>query len=141
MVNEVQSYPLDEGRAINEILSHSSYRTSNSNNNSKGNYNSKPWHQKKRQQVMAEQTTNIGRARIISHGRLKIKSHGKTIIKAKVINLATLALLCHRIKNSLFQQIVTENMFQIICTLVKAQMDKAKQSSSNAKEINERIPL
>ena len=30
-----------------------------------------------------------------------------------------------------------ENMFQIICTLVKVQIDKAKQSGSNTKEINE----
>ena len=30
-----------------------------------------------------------------------------------------------------------ENTFQIICTLVKAQIDKAKQSSSNTKQINE----
>ena len=42
MVNEVQSYLLDETHAINEISSNSSYR----NNNSKGNYNGKPWHQK-----------------------------------------------------------------------------------------------
>ena len=37
-----RSHPLDETRAINEISSNSSYR----NNNSKGNYNSKSWHQK-----------------------------------------------------------------------------------------------
>ena len=30
-----------------------------------------------------------------------------------------------------------ENMFQIICALVKAQIDKAKQSGGNGKEINE----
>ena len=41
-VNEVQSHPLDETHAINKISSNSSYR----NNNSKGNYNSKSWHQK-----------------------------------------------------------------------------------------------
>ena len=46
MVNEVQSYALDETRAINEISSNSSYRSSNSDNNSKGNYNGKPWHQR-----------------------------------------------------------------------------------------------
>ena len=48
-------------------------------------------------------TTN-GRTKIISHGKIRIKSHGKTI-KAKVINPVTPALHCHRIKNSLFQQI------------------------------------
>ena len=30
-----------------------------------------------------------------------------------------------------------ENVFQIICTLVKAQIYKAKQSGGNGKEINE----
>ena len=30
-----------------------------------------------------------------------------------------------------------ENTFQIICTLVNAQIDKARQSGSNPKEINE----
>ena len=30
-----------------------------------------------------------------------------------------------------------ENMFQIICTLVKVQINKAKQSGGNGKEINE----
>ena len=30
-----------------------------------------------------------------------------------------------------------ENVFQIICTLVKAQIDKAKQAGGNGKEINE----
>ena len=30
-----------------------------------------------------------------------------------------------------------ENMFQIICTLVKAQINKTKQSGGNGKEINE----
>ena len=49
-------------------------------------------------------TTN-GRTEIISHGKIRIRSHGK-IIKAKVINLVTPVLHCHRIKNSLFQQIV-----------------------------------
>ena len=49
----------------------------------------------------------------------------------------TPALLCHRIKSSLFPADCDENTFQIICTLVKAQIDKAKQSGGNAKQINE----
>ena len=49
-------------------------------------------------------TTN-GRTEIISCGKTRIKSHGKTT-RAKVINPVTPALLCPRIKNSLFQQIV-----------------------------------
>ena len=55
MVNEVQSYALDKTHTINEISSNSSYRSSNSNNNSKGNYNSKPWHQRGDSKSWAEQ--------------------------------------------------------------------------------------
>ena len=40
MVNEIQSHPLDEIHAINEISSNYSSR----NKNSKGNYIGKPWH-------------------------------------------------------------------------------------------------
>ena len=42
-VNEVQSFPLDESRSVNEI---SGYRYNNSNNHGKNNYSSKPWQQK-----------------------------------------------------------------------------------------------
>ena len=51
-------------------------------------------------------TASHGKTETTGRGKIKIKSHGKTIIKTKVINPATLALLCHRIKNSLFQRIV-----------------------------------
>ena len=85
---------------------------------------------KGRQQVMAKTETT-------GHGKIKIKSHGKIIIKTKVINPATLALLCHRIKKFFVPADCDENTFQTICTLVKAQIDRAKQSSGNSKEINE----
>ena len=101
-VNEVQSHPLDETRAINEISSNSSYRTGNS----KGNYNNNHGTRKATTSHGRTGTTNTGKIKITSRGKIKIRSHGKTIIKAKVINLATLALLCHRTKNSLFQQTV-----------------------------------
>ena len=42
-VNEVQSFPLEESRSINEI---SNYRNNNSNNHGKNNYSGKPWQQK-----------------------------------------------------------------------------------------------
>ena len=42
-VNEVQSFPLEDSRSINEV---SSFRNNNSNNHGKGNYSSKPWQQK-----------------------------------------------------------------------------------------------
>ena len=83
------------------------------------------------------ETTKIGRIRIISRGKIKIQSHGKTTIKAKVINLATLALPLSQDQKFFVPADCDENMFQIICTLVKAQIDKAKQSGSNTKQINE----
>ena len=49
-------------------------------------------------------TANLGRTGT-TNGRTEIKSHGKTI-KAKVINPVTPVLHYHKIKNSLFQQIV-----------------------------------
>ena len=64
------------------------------------------------------------------------RSHGRTT-KAKMINPVTPVSHCPKIKNSLSQQIVMKTVFQIICTLVKAQIDKAKQSGGNGKEINE----
>ena len=45
IVNEVQSFPLDESHGINEISS-SSYRNNNSNNHGKNTYSNKPWQQK-----------------------------------------------------------------------------------------------
>ena len=101
-VNEVQSFPLDESRGINEI---SSYRSNNSNSHGKNNYSSKPWQQKNDSKHWQNRDNKQCRAEIISHGKTRIKSHGKTT-KAKVINPVTPVLHCPRIKNSLFQQIV-----------------------------------
>ena len=61
----------------------------------------------------------------------------KQIIKTKVINLVTLALPLSQDQKFFVPADCDENTFQIICTLVKAQIDKAKQSGGNAKEINE----
>ena len=81
-------------------------------------------------------TTNNGRTEIISHGKTGITSHGKTT-RAKVINPVTPVLHCPRIKKFFVPTDCDENVFQIICTLVKAQINKAKQSGGNGKEINE----
>ena len=79
-------------------------------------------------------TTNSGRKEIISHGKTKTKSHGKTT-RAKMINPVTPVL--HQDQKFFVPADCDENVFQIICTLVKAQIDKAKQSGGNGKEINE----
>ena len=81
------------------------------------------------------ETTNIGRIRIISHGKIKIKSHGKTIIKGDKPHDTCVTLT--QDQKFFVPADCDENVFQIICTLVKVQIDKAKQSGSNSKEINE----
>ena len=84
------------------------------------------------------ETTNIGRTKDKKVcGKTRIKSHGKTIIKAKVINLVTLCFTLSQDQKFFVPADCDENMFQIICTLVKVQIDKAKQSGGNSKEINE----
>ena len=83
------------------------------------------------------ETTKIGRIRIISRGQNKDKKPWQNNNKSKMINLVILALLCHRIKKFFVPADCDENTFQIICTLVKAQIDKAKQSGGNTKQINE----
>ena len=80
-------------------------------------------------------TINNGRTVIISHGKTRIKSHGKTT-RTRRINPMTPVLHCRKIKKFFVPADCDENVFQIICTLVKAQIDKAKQSGGNGKEIN-----
>ena len=82
------------------------------------------------------ETTNNGKTEIINHGKTRTRSHGR-ITKAKMINPVTPVSHCPKIKNSFVPADCDENVFQIICTLVKAQIDKAKQSGGNGKEINE----
>ena len=81
-------------------------------------------------------TTNNDRTEIISHGKTKTRSHGKTT-RAKRINPMTPVLHCLKIKKFFVPADCDENVFQIICTLVKAQIDKAKQLGGSEKEINE----
>ena len=137
-VNEVQSYPLDETCAINEILSNSSYRNNNSNNNSKSKLQRASHGTRKVTTSHGRtETTNIGRTRIISHGKIKIKSHGKTIIKAKGDKPRNTCFTLSQDQKFFVPADCDETVFQIICTLVKAQINKAKQSGSSSKEINE----
>ena len=88
MVNEVQSYPLDESRAINEISS-SGYRNNNSN---KSNYNGKPWQQKNDGKHWQNRDNK-------SWQNKNKKSWQNNKSKGDKV---TLVLHCHRIKNSLF---------------------------------------
>ena len=126
-VNEVQSYPLDETRAINEISSNSSYRNNNSNN--KGNYNGKPWHQKGDNKPWQNRDNK--------HWQNKDKKSGQNNNKSKGNKPRDTCFTLSQDQKFFVPADCDENVFQIICTLVKVQIDKAKQSGGNSKEINE----
>ena len=133
-VNEVQSHPLDKARAINEISSNSSYRNNNSNNHGKSNYNGKPWHQKGDNKLW-QNKDNKWQNRDNKPWQNKDKkswqnNKGKGDKPRDTFTLS-------QDQKFFVPADCDENVFQIICTLVKAQIDKAKQSGGNGKEINE----
>ena len=122
MVNEVQSHPLDEMRAINEISSNYSSRNKNSRGNSKSwqnrnnrnwqNKDSRSWQNKDKKSWQGDNKNKNDKPRDTC---FTLSQDQKFFVPADC----------------------DENTFQIICTLVKAQIDKAKQSGGNSKEINE----
>ena len=137
MVNEVQSYPLDEGRAINEISSNSSYRTSNSNNNSKGNYNGKPWHQKNDNRSWQNRDNKHWQSKDNKPWQNKDKKSWQNHNKSKSDKPCDTCFTLSQDQKFFVPADCDKNTFQIICTLVKVQINKAKQSGGNTKEINE----
>ena len=137
MVNEVQSYPLDETRAINEISSNSSYRSSNSNNNSKGNYNSKPWHQRGNNKSWQNRDNKHWQNKDNKSWQNKDKKPWQNNNKSKSDKPHDTCFTLSQDQKFFVPADCDENTFQIICTLVKAQIDKAKQSGGNTKQINE----
>ena len=124
-VNEVQSHPLDEARTVNELSSTYSSR----NKNSKGNYNGKPWHQK-------------GDSKSWQNGdnrswQTKDKKSWQNNNKNKSDKPRDTCFTLSQDQKFFVPADCDENTFQTICTLVKAQIDRAKQSGSSSKEINE----
>ena len=134
-VNEVQSFPLDESHAINEISSNSSYRNNNSNGHGKSNYSSKPWHQKGNNKPW-QNRDNKWQNKDNKSWQNKDKKSWQTN-KNKNDKPRDTCFTLSQDQKFFVPADCDENMFQIICTLVKAQIDKAKQSGSNTKEINE----
>ena len=122
MVNEVQSHPLDEMRAINEISSNYSSRNKNSRGDSKSwqnrnnrnwqNKDSRSWQNKDKKSWQGDNKNKNDKPRDTC---FTLSQDQKFFVPADC----------------------DENTFQIICTLVKVQIDKAKQSGGNSKEINE----
>ena len=136
-VNEVQSYPLDKTHAINEISANSSYRNNNSNNNSKGNYNGKPWHQKGDNKPWQNRDNKHWQNKDNKSWQNKDKKSWQNNNKSKGDKPHDTCFTLSQDQKFFVPADCDENVFQIICTLVKVQIDKAKQSSGNSKEINE----
>ena len=70
-------------------------------------------------------TTNNGKIEIINHGKTGTRSHGRTT-KAKMINPMTPVSHYLKIKNSLFQQIVTK-----MCSRSSAPWSKHRLTKQN----------
>ena len=132
MVNEVQSFPLDESRSINEV---SSFR-SNSNNHGKSNYNGKLWQQKNDGKPWENRDNKQWHNKDNKSWQNKDKRSWQNN-KGKGDKPCDTCFTLSQDQKFFVPADCDENVFQIICTLVKAQIDKAKQSSGNGKEINE----
>ena len=137
MINEVRSYALDETRAINEILSNSSYRTSNSNNDPKGSYNGKPGHQRGDNRPWQSRDNKHWQNKDNKSWQNKDKKPWQNNNKGKSDKPRDTCFTLSQDQKFFVPADCDENTFQIICTLVKAQLDKAKQSGGNTKQINE----
>ena len=131
-VNEVQSFPLDESHSINEI---SNYRN-NSNNHGKNNYSGKPWQQKNDGKPWQNKDNKQWQNRDNKPWQNKDKKSWQNN-KSKEDKPHDTCFTLSQDKKFFVPADCDENVFQIICTLVKAQIDKAKQSGGNGKEINE----
>ena len=79
-------------------------------------------------------TTNNGRTEIISHGRTKTRSHGRTT-RAKKRNPMTPVLHCHKIRNSLFQQIVTRTCFRSSAPWLRCKSTKQNSQVAMGKRL------
>ena len=132
-VNEVQSHPLDEAHAINEISSNSSYRAGNS----KGNYSNKSWHQKSDNKPWQNRDNKHWQNKDNKPWQNKDKKSWQNNNKNKSDKPRDTCFTLSQDQKFFVPADCDENTFQIICTLVKAQIDKAKQSGGNPKEINE----
>ena len=135
-VNEVQSHPLDEPHPINEIASSSSYRNNNSNNHGKSNYSGKPWHQKGDNKPWQNRDNKHWQNKDNKSWQNKDKKSWQNN-KNKSDKPRDTCFTLSQDQKFFVPADCDENVFQIICTLVKAQIDKAKQAGSNVKEINE----
>ena len=124
MVNEVQSHPLDEIHAINEISSN----YGSSNKNSKGNYNGKPWHQRGDGKSWQNRDNRNWQNKDSRSWQNKDKKSWQSNNKSKSDKPRDTCFTLSQDQKFFVPADCDENTFQI---------DKAKQSGGNSKEINE----
>ena len=122
---------------LTKLSSNSSYRNNNSNNNSKGNYNGKPWHQRGDNKPWQNRDNKHWQNKDNKSWQNKDKKSWQNNNKSKGDKPRDTCFTLSQDQKFFVPADCDENVFQIICTLVKAQIDKAKQSSGNSKEINE----
>ena len=130
-VNEVQSFTLDESCSVNEV---STYRN-NSNNHGKSNYNGKPWQQKNDGKHWQNRDNKQWHNKDNKSWQNKDKKSWQNN-KGKGDKPHGTCFTLSQDQKFFVPADCDENVFQIICTLVKAQIDKAKQSGGNGNEIN-----
>ena len=130
-VNEVQSFPLDESHGINEISS----SRNNSNIHGKNNYSGKPWQQKYDGKLWQYKDNKQWLNRDNKPWQNKDKKSWQNN-NGKEDKPHNTCFILSQDKKFFVPADCDENVFQIICTLVKAQIDKGKQSGGNGKEIN-----
>ena len=123
-VNEVQSFPLNESRDVNEV---SSYRNNNTNNHGKNNYNGKQWQNRDNKQWQNRDN---------KPWQNKDKKSWQNN-KNKGDKPCDTCFTLSQDQKFFVPADCDENVFQIICALVKAQINKTKQSGASRKEINE----
>ena len=121
-VNEVQSFPLEESRGINEI---SNYRNNNTNNHGKNNYSGKPWQQKNDGKPWQNRDNKQWQNRDNKLWQNKDKKSWQNN-KSKGDKPWDTCFTCLRIKNSLFQQIVMRT-----CSRSSAPWSKHKSTKQN----------
>ena len=114
----------------------SSYRNNNSNNHGKNNYSGKPWQQKNDGKPWQNRENKQWQNRDNKPWQNKDKKSWQNN-KSKGDKSHDTCFTLSRDKKFFVPADCDENVFQIICTLVKAQIDKVKQSGGNGKEINE----
>ena len=118
--------------SINEV---SSFRYNNSNNHGKSNYSRKPWQQKNDSKPW-QNKDNKWQNRDNKPCQNKDKKSSQNN-KSKGDKPHDTCFTLSQDQKFFVPADCDENVFQIICTLVKVQIDKAKQSGGNGKEINE----